>query len=87
MRVDCIVFSNHGAHILDGATASVDRLPVIVERVGHRIAVLADSGVWRSSDIAKHIGFGSADPCRHCWYDSPEGRRIRISYRIIDFYL
>lgn len=59
MGVDGIVVSNHGARNLDGAATPVDRLPAIAESVGHRIAVLADSGVRRGSHVAKYLGLGA----------------------------
>ena len=61
--VDCgadgIVVSNHGGRCLDIAAAPIDVLPEIVDAVGHRAAVLVDSGVRRGSDIAKAIAFGA----------------------------
>ncbi|OGA02050.1 MAG: hypothetical protein A2Z64_05160 [Betaproteobacteria bacterium RIFCSPLOWO2_02_67_12] len=50
---DAIVVSNHGGRQLDGARASLDALPEVVQAVGGRIPVLVDSGVRRGSDIVK----------------------------------
>ena len=45
--VDGIVVSNHGGRQVDGAIASLDALPGVVEAVGERAAVLFDSGIRR----------------------------------------
>lgn len=50
---DAIVVSNHGGRQLDGARASLDVLPEVVQAVGGRIPVLLDSGVRRGADIVK----------------------------------
>jgi isopentenyl diphosphate isomerase/L-lactate dehydrogenase-like FMN-dependent dehydrogenase len=61
--IDCgadgVVVSNHGGRCLDIAAAPVDVLPEIVDAVGHRAAVLVDSGVRRGSDIAKAVALGA----------------------------
>ncbi len=43
--VAAIVCSNHGGRQVDGAIASLDALPAIVDAVGGRVPVLFDSGV------------------------------------------
>ncbi len=50
---DAIVVSNHGGRQLDGARASLDALPEVVQAVGGRIPVFVDGGVRRGADIAK----------------------------------
>jgi len=50
---DAIVVSNHGGRQLDGARASLDVLPEVVQAVGGRIPVFLDSGVRRGADILK----------------------------------
>jgi (S)-mandelate dehydrogenase len=57
--VDAIVVSNHGARNLDCAIGPTEVLPMIADSVGHRLTVLADSGVRRGSDIAKFIALGA----------------------------
>ncbi|MBP2293704.1 alpha-hydroxy acid oxidase [Azospirillum rugosum] len=59
LGVDGIVVSNHGARNLDGAATPATCLPEIVDRVGHRLTVLADGGVRRGSHVAKYIGMGA----------------------------
>ena len=60
-----IVVSNHGGRQLDGAPASLDALPAIVEEVGSEIEVYLDGGIRRGKDIiialalgAKAVGIG-----------------------------
>ena len=57
--VDGVIVSNHGGRQLDGAIASLDALPQIVEAVGGRIPVLMDGGVRRGSDVVKAIALGA----------------------------
>jgi L-lactate dehydrogenase (cytochrome) len=57
--VDGIVVSNHGARNLDCAPGPTDVLPAIVDAVGDRMEVLADSGVRRGADIARFIALGA----------------------------
>jgi L-lactate dehydrogenase (cytochrome) len=56
---DGIVVSNHGARNLDCAIGPTEVLPMIADSVGHRLAVLADSGVRRGSDIARFMALGA----------------------------
>jgi 4-hydroxymandelate oxidase len=60
-----VVVSNHGGRQLDGAPASLDALPEVVEAVGSNVEVYLDGGVRRGSDIlialalgAKAVGIG-----------------------------
>ena len=57
--VDAVIVSNHGGRNLDSAIAPIDALPEIVERVGHKIDVLLDSGIRRGSDVVKALAFGA----------------------------
>lgn len=43
--VDGIVVSNHAGRQVDGAVASLEQLPDIVDAVGNQITVLFDSGI------------------------------------------
>jgi L-lactate dehydrogenase (cytochrome) len=56
---DAIVVSNHGGRQLDGAAASIDMLPAIVEAVGDRIEVHFDSGIRSGQDVFKAIALGA----------------------------
>jgi L-lactate dehydrogenase (cytochrome) len=57
--VDAIVVSNHGGRQLDGAPATIDVLPSIVEAVAGRIEVLFDSGITSGQDLIKALALGA----------------------------
>jgi isopentenyl diphosphate isomerase/L-lactate dehydrogenase-like FMN-dependent dehydrogenase len=57
--IDGIVVSNHGGRQVDGAIASLDALPAVVEAVGDRLTVLFDSGVRTGADIVKALALGA----------------------------
>jgi lactate 2-monooxygenase len=57
--VDGIVVSNHGGRQVDGALASIDALPGVVEAVSGRIPVLLDSGVRGGADVFKALALGA----------------------------
>lgn len=54
-----VIVSNHGGRQLDGAIASLDALPGVVEAVGDRTTVLFDSGIRRGADVFKAIALGA----------------------------
>ena len=56
---DGIVVSNHGGRQLDGVPSSARALPPIAEAVGHRITVLADSGVRSGLDVVRLLALGA----------------------------
>ena len=57
--VAAIVVSNHGGRQLDGAPASLDALPGIVEAVDGRAEVLLDGGVRRGTDVLVALALGA----------------------------
>lgn len=58
--VDALIVSNHGGRQLDGAVASLDILPRIVDAVGGRIPVLMDGGVRRGADVVRAMALGAS---------------------------
>ena len=56
---DAIVVSNHGGRQLDGAPATLDVLPEVVEAVGERVEVLVDGGIRRGADVLKALALGA----------------------------
>lgn len=56
---DAIVVSNHGGRQLDGAMASLDALPDVVDAVGGKVPVLMDGGLRRGGDIVKAMACGA----------------------------
>jgi lactate 2-monooxygenase len=57
---DGIIVSNHGGRQLDGATAALDALPEVCDRVQGRVPVLMDSGIRHGADVLKAIGLGAS---------------------------
>ena len=55
-----IVVSCHGGRNLDSARVTIDVLPEIVDAVGNRMTVLADSGIRRGSDVVKYMAAGAS---------------------------
>jgi 4-hydroxymandelate oxidase len=54
-----IVVSNHGGRQLDGAIASLDALPDVVEAVDGQVPVLLDGGVRRGTDALVALSLGA----------------------------
>ena len=54
-----IVVSNHGGRQVDGAIASLDALPAVVDVVQRRIPVLLDSGIRGGADVFKALALGA----------------------------
>ncbi|KAJ2784940.1 Hydroxyacid oxidase 1 [Coemansia interrupta] len=54
-----VIVSNHGGRQLDGALATIDALPQVVEAAGDKIEVYMDGGVRRGSDIFKALALGA----------------------------
>ena len=57
--MDGIVVSNHGGRQVDGAIATLDALPGVVEAAGGQVPVLLDSGVRSGADAFKAIALGA----------------------------
>jgi isopentenyl diphosphate isomerase/L-lactate dehydrogenase-like FMN-dependent dehydrogenase len=57
--VDAVYVSNHGGRQLDHAPATIEVLPEIVEAVGGKAEVVADSGFMRGTDVVKALAIGA----------------------------
>jgi lactate 2-monooxygenase len=58
--MDGVVVSNHGGRQVDGAIATMDALPGVVEAIGDRGAVLLDSGVRSGADVFRALALGAS---------------------------
>ena len=58
--MDGIVVSNHGGRQVDGAIATMEALPAIVEAVAGRVPVLLDSGIRSGADVFRALALGAA---------------------------
>ncbi len=56
---DGIIVSNHGGRQLDGAIATIDALPDVVQAVDGTVDVLVDGGIRRGSDVVKALARGA----------------------------
>jgi isopentenyl diphosphate isomerase/L-lactate dehydrogenase-like FMN-dependent dehydrogenase len=54
-----VIVSNHGGRQVDGAVASLDALPGVVDAVNGKVDVLFDGGIRRGSDVFKAIALGA----------------------------
>lgn len=57
--VDGIIVSNHGGRQLDGAPATLDALPEVVDAVAGRAEIYLDGGVRRGSDVLTALALGA----------------------------
>ncbi|HTK09080.1 MAG TPA: alpha-hydroxy acid oxidase [Ktedonobacteraceae bacterium] len=57
--IDGIIVSNHGGRQLDGAVASIDALPEIVQAVAGKCEVYMDGGIRRGTDVLKALALGA----------------------------
>ncbi|MEY2475828.1 MAG: 4-hydroxymandelate oxidase [Actinomycetota bacterium] len=54
-----VCVSNHGGRQLDGAVASADALPEVVDAVGDRAEVYVDGGIRRGVDVVRALALGA----------------------------
>lgn len=58
--MDGIIVSNHGGRQVDGAIATIDALPSIVDAVDGRVPIILDSGIRTGSDAVKALALGAS---------------------------
>jgi len=56
---DAVIVSNHGGRQLDGAPATIDVLPEIIDAIGNKIEVFMDSGIRSGQDALKAVAIGA----------------------------
>ncbi len=59
MGADGIVVSNHGGRQLDGVPSTAHALPMMADKVGDRLTVLADGGIRSGLDVVRMIALGA----------------------------
>ena len=55
-----VVVSNHGGRQLDGAVATADALPAVVDAIAGKVPVLVDGGIRGGYDVLKAIALGAS---------------------------
>jgi 4-hydroxymandelate oxidase len=55
-----IIVSNHGGRQLDGAIATADALPGVIDAVAGRVPVLVDGGIRSGADVVKALAIGAS---------------------------
>ncbi len=61
--MDGVIVSNHGGRQVDGAIATLDALPGVVDAVQGRVPVLMDSGIRGGADVFKALALGARAVC------------------------
>ncbi len=54
-----LIVSNHGGFAANGARATIDALPEIVDAVGNALEVYLDGGIRKGSDVLKALALGA----------------------------
>ena len=91
--MDGVIVSNHGGRQVDGAIASLDALPEVLEAVKGNIPVLFDSGIRDGADVFKALALGATAVCigRPYVYGlalaGEKGVRAVIENKVADFEL
>jgi len=54
-----VIVSNHGGRDLDTAPATIEALPLVVDKIAGRVPVLVDGGIRRGTDVLKALALGA----------------------------
>jgi len=86
-QVDGIIVSNHGGRQLDGALATLEALPPIVDCVAGRLVIGIDGGIRRGADVVKALALGA----RCVWIGRPQLWGLSVGgeagvRRVLDIY-
>ena len=54
-----MIVSNHGGRDLDTAPATIEALPLVVDKIAGRVPVLVDGGIRRGTDVLKALALGA----------------------------
>lgn len=54
-----VTLYSHAGRQVDGAVASLDQLPAIVDAVGEKVTILYDSGIRGGADAFKALALGA----------------------------
>lgn len=57
---DAVQVSNHGGRQLDGSPGAIDALAPVLDRIGHQVPVLFDSGIRSGLDVARAMAIGAS---------------------------
>ncbi|GAC57820.1 putative FMN-dependent dehydrogenase [Gordonia hirsuta DSM 44140 = NBRC 16056] len=63
LGIDGIIVSNHGGRQVDGSISSTDALVDVVDAVGGKAKILADSGFYTGADVFKALALGADAVC------------------------
>ncbi len=88
LALDCgaagVIVSNHGGRTLDTALPTAHALPAVAQAVGTQMAVLADGGIRRGTDVFKALALGAHAVLvgRPCVFGLAHGGAVGVAHVI-----